>query len=255
MQPRCRVSCSSSAPSSSTAPGTGPLLTIADRLTAVRERIVAAAASAGRDPASVRLIAVSKAFPLEFVREAFAAGQRDFGENRVQEALQKIQGSPDIAIRWHLLGHLQTNKARKAGGVFTAIHSVDRPELLERLDTAAAEAGTHPDLLIQVDLAGEATKFGAPPAEVPRMLEAGGRCRTARVVGLMTLPPRAESPEETRRWFSSLRGLRDQWLDEGVPASMLRELSMGMSRDFEVAVQEGATIVRVGTAIFGRRDS
>jgi len=131
---------------------------------------------------------------------------------------------------------------------------VDRLELLERLDEAAAEAGASPDLLIQVDLAGEQAKFGAPPAEVPRLLEAAGRCRAARVVGLMTLPPWSDSPEDARPWFARLRGLRDRWLDDGVPAAMLRELSMGMSGDFDVAVQEGATMVRVGTAIFGRRD-
>ena len=146
------------------------------------------------------------------------------------------------------------NKARKAGRSFAVIHSVDRLELLERLDDAAAEIGAAPDLLIQVDLAGEATKSGAPPAEVPRLLEAGAACRAARVVGLMTLPPLSASPENARVWFRRLRDLRDGWLDDGTPAPMLRELSMGMSGDFEVAVQEGATMVRVGTAIFGRRD-
>ena len=251
--PRCRASCSSSGPSSSPAGPERPLTTIADRLTAVRARIAAAAASAGRDPASIRLIAVSKTFPLDAVREAHAAGQRDFGENRVQEALLKIRAAADTSIRWHLLGHLQTNKARKAGQVFAAVHSVDRLELLERLDDAAAETGTAPELLIQVDLAGEATKHGAPPAAVLRLLEAAAACRAARVVGLMTLPPRADTPEDARGWFRQLRELRDGWRDRGVPSGMLRELSMGMSGDFEVAVQEGATMVRVGTAIFGRR--
>jgi uncharacterized pyridoxal phosphate-containing UPF0001 family protein len=126
-------------------------------------------------------------------------------------------------------------------------------ELLERLDKAAADAGVSPDLLIQVDLTGEATKFGAPPAEVPRLLEAGAACRAAKVIGLMTLPPRADSPEDARRWFRRLRDLRDGWLSDGAPARQLSELSMGMSGDFEIAVQEGATMVRVGTAIFGRR--
>ena len=166
----------------------------------------------------------------------------------------KIRAAADESIRWHLLGHLQSNKARKAGRAFAAVHSVDRVELLERLDEAAAEAGTTPDLLIQVDLAREATKFGAVPDEVPRLLEAGARCRAARVVGLMTLPPRADTPEDARGWFCRLRALRDGWLDGGAPPDMVTELSMGMSGDFEVAVQEGATMVRVGTAIFGRRD-
>ena len=152
-----------------------------------------------------------------------------------------------------MLGHLQTNKARKAASSFAVIQSVDSIELLQKLDRGAEESGETPDLLIQVDLAGETTKFGAPPSEVPRLLEAAASCRAARVVGLMTLPPIPDTPEDGRRWFRQLRDLRDGWQASGVPAAMLRDLSMGMSGDFEVAVQEGATIVRVGTAIFGRR--
>jgi hypothetical protein len=228
-------------------------LTIADRLTGIRERIAAAARSAGRDPSSVLLVAVSKTFPIEAVREAYAAGQRDFGENRVQEGLQKIAVSTDLRIRWHLLGHLQTNKARKAAPAFAMIHSVDSVELLQKIDAAAAEEGRTPELLIQVDLAGEATKFGVPPQDVPRLFDAAAGCRAARVAGLMTLPPVPESPEDARPWFRKLRNLRDEWLAAGVPASMLTELSMGMSGDFEVAIQEGSTMVRVGTAIFGSR--
>ena len=235
--------------------------TISDRLTEIRERIASAARSAGRDPSSVRLVAVSKTFPIESITEAFAAGQRDFGENRVQEALQKVEQaalqkidrSADQSIRWHLLGHLQTNKARKAAPAFAMIQSVDSVELLHKLDQAAADTPDAPELLIQVDLAGETTKFGVPAGEIPRLFEAAATCRAARVVGLMTLPPFPETPEESRPWFRQLRELRDQWQASGVPASMLRELSMGMSGDFEVAVQEGATIVRVGTAIFGSR--
>jgi hypothetical protein len=234
---------------------------IADRLTEIRERIASAARSAGRDPSSVRLVAVSKTFPIESIAEAFAVGQRDFGENRVQEALQKIEQaalqkidrSADQSIRWHLLGHLQTNKARKAAPAFAMIQSVDSVELIHKLDQAAADTPHAPELLIQVDLAGEATKFGVPPSEMPRLFEAAAACRAANVVGLMTLPPFPETPEDSRPWFRQLRELRDQWRATGVPASMLRELSMGMSGDFVVAVQEGATIVRVGTAIFGSR--
>ena len=228
-------------------------MSIADRLAEVRGRIAAAALSAGRDPSSVRLIAVSKTFPIEAVREAFAAGQRDFGENKVQEALQKIDGSADLSIRWHLLGHLQTNKARKAAPAFAMIQSVDSIELLNKLDRAAEESGHSPELLVQVDLAGEATKYGASPAEVPRLFEAAAACRAARIVGVMTLPPVPDTPEEARPWFRRMRDLRQEWLASGVPDSMLRELSMGMSGDFEVAIQEGATMVRVGTAIFGSR--
>jgi pyridoxal phosphate enzyme (YggS family) len=226
---------------------------IADRLVAIRGRIAAAARSVGRDPSSIRLVAVSKTFPIDAVREAYAAGQRDFGENRVQEALQKIASGTDLDIRWHLLGHLQTNKARKAAPSFATIHSVDSVELLQKIDAAAAEAGHTPELLIQVDLAGEATKFGVPPEDVPRLFDAAAGCRAAKVTGLMTLPPVPESPEDARPWFAKLRGLRDQWLAADVPASMLTELSMGMSADFEIAIQEGSTMVRVGTAIFGSR--
>jgi len=215
--------------------------------------MAAAAGTAGRDPSSVRLVAVSKTFPAEAVRSAFAAGQRDFGENRVQEALQKIGETTDLTIRWHLLGHLQSNKAREAGPAFAMVQSVDSAELIQKLDAAAAEAGSAPELLIQVDLAGEATKFGVPPAEVPRLFEAAAASRAARVVGLMTLPPVPDTPEDARPYFRRLRELKDQWLAAGVPAPMLRELSMGMSGDFEVAIEEGATIVRVGTAIFGSR--
>jgi len=235
-------------------------VSIADRLTEIRGRIASAAQSAGRDPSSVRLVAVSKTFPIESVAEAFAAGQRDFGENRVQEALQKIElalqkveRSADQSIRWHLLGHLQTNKARKAAPAFAMIQSVDSVELIHKLDQAAVDTHHAPELLIQVDLAGEATKYGAPPAEVPRLFEAAAACRAARVVGLMTLPPAPDTPEESRRWFRQLRELRDAWQASGVPVAMLRELSMGMSGDYEVAIEEGATIVRVGTAIFGSR--
>ena len=228
-------------------------MSIAERLAGIRQRIAAAARTAGRDPSSVRLGAVSKTFPTDAVREAWQAGQRDFGENRVQEALQKIGESADLEIRWHLLGHLQTNKARKAAPAFSTIQSVDSVELLERLDRAAAETGTSPELLIQVDLAREATKFGAPPDEARRILDAGARCVAARVTGLMTLPPVPDIPEDARPWFRQLRELRDRWEADGVPPVMLRELSMGMSHDFEVAVEEGATLVRVGTAIFGSR--
>ena len=228
-------------------------MSISDRLAEVRARIAAAARSAGRDAVGVRLIAVSKTFPLHLIREAWAAGQRDFGENRVQEGLQKISDSTDLEIRWHFLGHLQTNKARKAVPAFATIHGVDNVELLHKLDAAAEESGRTPELLIQVDLAGEAAKHGVPPDEVPRLLDAAAACRAARVVGLMTLPPLPETPEDARPYFRRLRDLRDGWLASGVPAPMLRELSMGMSGDFEVAVQEGATMVRVGTAIFGSR--
>src|SRR5262245_23351879 len=164
-------------------------MSVATDLAAVRQRIARAALSVGRDPSSIRLIAVSKTFPLDAIREAYDAGQREFGENRVQEGLQKIERSTDLSIRWHLLGHLQTNKARKAASAFAVVQSVDSVELLQKLDGGAEDAGHAPELLIQVDLAGEATKFGAPPSEVPRLFETAAACRAARIVGLMTLPP------------------------------------------------------------------
>lgn len=226
---------------------------IAQCLADVQARIAAAARASGREPSSVRLIAVSKTFPVEAVREAYEAGQRDFGENRVQEALEKSRATADLAIHWHLLGHLQANKVRKAVGPFTMVHGIDSIELLMKVDEVASRSGLTQDVLVQVDLAGEATKYGVPPGEVPRLLEAADRCRAARMVGLMLLPPAPETPEDARPWFRRLRELRDGWLAVGTPPAMLRELSMGMSGDFEVAVEEGATLVRVGTAIFGRR--
>jgi len=225
---------------------------IAARLTVVRERIARAAQRARRDPESVTLVAVSKTFGVEQVRAAADAGQIDFGENKVQEALQKIDRTSDIHLRWHLVGHLQTNKARKAAA-FDVIHSVDSDALLARIDQAATDAGRTVDLLVQVDLAGEVTKHGAREADLTAIFEAGRRSLSARIVGLMLLPPAAGDPEEARSYFRALRGVRDRLLDGGVEASMVRHLSMGMSHDFEVAVEEGATLVRVGTAIFGER--
>jgi pyridoxal phosphate enzyme (YggS family) len=212
-----------------------------------------AAVRSGRPPAAIRLVAVSKTFPVDAVRAAFNAGQIDFGENRVQEGLQKIGQSTDMAVQWHLIGHLQSNKARKAAEQFATIQSLDSVELLERLDAAAAAAGRTPELLVQVDLAREATKHGAPLESVPAILEAAKNCRAARVRGLMLLPPWTENPQEARPWFRRLREVRDQLAATGVQPEMLTELSMGMSHDFEVAIEEGATIIRVGTAIFGER--
>ena len=220
-------------------------------LATVRARLEQAARAAGRDPASVRLVAVSKTFPVEFIRAAAAAGQADFGENKVQEGLQKIEAAADLPIRWHLIGHLQSNKARKAAARFQYIHSVDSLDLLLRLDRAAVEAATAPELLVQVDLAGEATKSGAPERALRDMFSA--ELHAARLVGLMLLPPWTENPEDVRPWFRRLRLLRDELRAGGVPADRVRELSMGMSHDFDVAVQEGSTMVRVGTAIFGER--
>lgn len=226
---------------------------ISASLSDVRARLARAATRAGRDPSSVRLIAVSKTHPIEAVLSAIRAGQFTFGENRVQEALQKTGVSADTPIEWHLVGHLQSNKARKAASVFACIHSIDSVDLLRRVDAGAAEAGTRPDLLVQVDLAGEPTKHGATLDTVLPIFEAAAACRAARMTGLMVLPPFAEDPEAARPYFVRLREIRDELGRRGVPSSMLVHLSMGMSHDFEVAIEEGATLVRVGTSIFGAR--
>ena len=227
---------------------------IAANLAAVRARIDAASARAGRDPSSVTLVAVSKTFDESRVRAAYAAGQRDFGENKVQEGLQKIAATADTpGVRWHLIGHLQSNKARKAAASFAWIHSVDSVDLLRRVDSGAEAEGTSPQVLIQVDLAGETTKFGAPPGTVDTIARHALEARAVRLAGLMLIPPWSEDPEVTRPWFVRLREVRSRLLDSGIPAESLRHLSMGMSHDFEAAVEEGATIVRVGTAIFGAR--
>jgi pyridoxal phosphate enzyme (YggS family) len=226
---------------------------IADNLASVRARIARAARSSGRSASDVRLIAVTKTFGIEHIQAVVAAGQVDLGENRVQEALDKIARTPDLPVRWHLIGHLQSNKVRKAVGPFVCIHSVDSVELLRRIDAVAVEVGARPDTLVQVDLAGEATKHGADEAEVRRILEAARACRAARVIGLMLLPPLFENPEDVRPYFVRLRELRDRLAEEGVDRACLRELSMGMSHDFEVAVEEQSTMVRVGSAIFGVR--
>ncbi len=226
---------------------------IAASLSAVRQRLARALERAGRLPSSARLVAISKTRPAEDVRAAFEAGQAEFGENRVQEALEKIAATSDIPITWHLVGHLQSNKARRAAGAFGCIHSIDSVDLLKRVDAAAEEAGRRPELLVQVDLAGEPTKHGAPAETWLSLFEAAAACRAARVAGLMLLPPFTPDPEDARPYFRRLRALRDELAGRGVPPAMLGELSMGMSHDFEVAVEEGATLIRVGTAIFGER--
>ena len=223
------------------------------RLAGVRDRVARAAGRARRDPASIRIVAVSKTFTAEHVRVAADAGQLDFGENKVQEGLQKIAQTADLQIKWHLVGHLQSNKARKAGARFDVVHSVDSAGLVGKLDEAAQAEGRTLDLLVQVDLAGEATKHGAQEAELAPIFDAARHCRAARVVGLMLLPPATDDPQGARPYFRALRDMRDRLLARDVDGSTVGELSMGMSHDFEVAIEEGATLVRVGTAIFGER--
>jgi len=226
---------------------------IASSLDAVRRRVTAAASRAGRDASSVTLLAVSKTFDAGVVRLAAAAGQRHFGENRVQEGLDKAAALTDLDLEWHLIGHLQSNKARKAASAFAWIHSIDGLELLKKIDDAAADAGKRPNVLIQVDLAHETTKFGADEARVTELVQAARDARALELRGLMIIPPIPDNPEQSRPWFRQLRELRDRLVSSGIPAAAVRDLSMGMSQDFEVAIEEGATMVRVGTAIFGNR--
>lgn len=225
---------------------------IRDRLARVRERIERAAQRAGRSAESITLITVSKTFDPITVQRAVDAGVRDLGENRVQEALSKI-GQIKGDVRWHLIGHLQSNKARHAIETFDVIHTIDSVELAERLDRIARELGRRPIVLIQVDLAHELTKSGADEPDLPAVIEALDAAPNLDFRGLMTLPPFFDSPEQTRPFFVRLRELSERLNSSRESDRKLTELSMGMSNDFEVAIEEGATMVRVGTAIFGSR--
>lgn len=225
---------------------------IARRLKAIQARIAAAARRVGRDPAQVRLVAVSKSVGLEALQDAVAAGQRLFGENYLQEAKGKI-AALGPGVEWHFIGHLQSNKAKAAVEWFTLIHSLDRLSLAEALEAAAARRGKVQEVLVQVNLGGEASKSGVAPAAAAELLQALSRFPHLRVVGLMTLPPFFPDPEAVRPYFRALRELRDRLVAQGLSDTGLPELSMGMSGDFEVAVEEGATLIRVGTALFGPR--
>ena len=220
------------------------------RLQEVRARIAVACARARRAPGSVRLVAVSKTVPAAIVAEAMAAGQSLFGENRVQEALTKIDATGPGAA-WHLIGHLQKNKARLAAGVFELIHGVDDRELAAELDRRAASRSTTQPVLVQANLAGEPTKQGAGEEGLMPLLELVAGLRHLDLRGLMIIPPPVVDPELSRPWFRRLRELRDRAALR--LARPLPELSMGMTDDFEVAIEEGATLVRVGRAIFGER--
>ena len=224
---------------------------IARNLEEVRRRIAGAARRAGRDPAAVKLVAVSKTVDLERIKAARDAGQQIFGENYLQEARGKIEALGPGAC-WHFIGHLQTNKAKAAVELFHLIHSVDRLHLAQALEKAAAGQEKVQEILLQVNLAGEASKSGAPPEAGPALLREIARLPHLRVVGLMTMPPWFDDPEAVRPYFRGLRELRERLLQ--LDLGPLPELSMGMSGDFEAAIEEGATLVRIGTAIFGRRE-
>ena len=229
-------------------------MSIAENLKTVTDRIVAAAKRAGRDPSAIRLVTVTKTVDLGRIREATGAGALVLGENRVQEAKEKIEALGRIAS-WHLIGHLQTNKAKYAVKLFDLIHSVDNLELAKEIDKQAAKNGKVQDVLIEVSIAGEAAKAGVSTGDTVRLVREAAGLKHIRVLGLMTIPPVSNDPEDSRPYFRKLRDLAGAVRKEGIAGTLMDELSMGMSGDFEVAIEEGATLVRVGSAIFGERNT
>jgi pyridoxal phosphate enzyme (YggS family) len=226
--------------------------TVAENLNAVRERIAKAAARAGRDPGSITLVAVTKTVPVERIREAMAAGQRVFGENRVQEAQDKVQ-ILGRDVQWHLIGHLQRNKVRFVSELFNLIHSVDSLPLAQEIDRRAAQHGTVMPILIQVNVGDETTKSGVALPDTLSLVQAVAALSHVAIRGLMCIPPALEDPEMVRPYFAQLRALAEQIDQAHLPTVAMTDLSMGMSHDYEVAIEEGATMVRVGSAIFGPR--
>ena len=220
----------------------------------VLERIEKAAQRVGRDPDDVKLIAVSKTHPIKVLRAALAAGTAVFGENKVQEAESKIVEIGRGVAEWHLIGHLQSNKVRKAVQLFDVVQSLDSVELAKRLERICMEESREElTVFVQVDLAGEETKSGIAESDLPKLVEFLKTCKCLRFSGLMIVPPYFENPDDVRPYFRKLREMRDKLLSQNAFANGKGELSMGMSHDFEIAVEEGSTVVRVGTAIFGAR--
>jgi pyridoxal phosphate enzyme (YggS family) len=226
--------------------------TVADNLNAVKERIAKAAARVGRDPEAVRLVAVTKTMPVERIREAIEAGQRVFGENRVQEAQVKIEAL-GRAVQWHLIGHLQRNKVKFVCELFDLIESVDSLRLAQDINARAAQHDVVMPVLIQVNIGDETTKSGVPAAEALALVQQVAALPHIAIRGLMCVPPAVEIAEHARPYFVELRTLAEQIAREPIATVSMAELSMGMSHDFEVAIEEGATMVRVGSAIFGQR--
>jgi PLP dependent protein len=230
-----------------------PAANIRENIARVEDRLAAACRRSGRRREDVKLVAISKAHPPELVRAAFDVGLRDFGENRVQEAKAKRPALADLTARWHLVGHVQTNKARAARELFHWVHSVDSLRLAEKLAQTAAPGGERLLVLIEVNLGKEASKAGVRAGEVSELVERISRLATLELRGLMVIPPFLTNPEAVRPYFRQLRTLAREIAARNLPNVSMQELSMGMSHDFEVAIEEGATIVRVGTAIFGAR--
>ncbi|GFE62334.1 YggS family pyridoxal phosphate-dependent enzyme [Geobacter sp. AOG2] len=227
-------------------------MSIAQRLNQIRSRIGDAAAKAGRDPHAIRLVAVSKTRPLEDIVEACRAGQIIFGENYVQELAAKAASIGD-PLEWHFIGHLQSNKVKYLAGLVSLVHSVDRFSLAEEISRQWGRLGRSCDVLVQVNIAGEATKSGTTETGALQLVRDIALLPNVRVRGLMTMPPFFDDPEGARPYFAELKRLSDLIAAEAIPGVEMGELSMGMSGDFEAAIQEGATLVRVGTAIFGER--
>jgi pyridoxal phosphate enzyme (YggS family) len=231
-------------------------LSIADNLARVRQRIAEAARRASRRPEDIALMAVTKTFPPEIIRDAYAAGERLFGENRVQEFAEKAASLADLPeIEFHLIGHLQSNKAGKAVQIFAGVDSLDSLHLAEKLNAAAEKTGKRLPVLIEINVGGEAAKSGMAPGspELEALLAAAPLLEHLEFRGLMSIPPLTEDPQSARLYFRSLRELRDRIATRKLPAVGMDVLSMGMSHDFEIAIEEGSTCVRVGTAIFGER--
>jgi pyridoxal phosphate enzyme (YggS family) len=227
---------------------------IAANLASIRHEIAAACERCGRDPVTVQLVAVSKTHPAARVREALAAGQTVFGESYVQEFLAKA-GAVGAPVAWHFIGHLQSNKVRSLAGKVALIHSVDRLSLAQEIDRQWRMHGTRAEILVEVNLGGEASKSGIGQAELVPLLQSIATLPNLAVRGLMTLPPYLDDPEAVRPFFCRLRELAREVDALALPGVSMAELSMGMSHDFMVAIEEGATLVRIGTAIFGERDT
>lgn len=225
---------------------------IAKNLREVQSRIAAAAARSGRSASAVRLVAVTKTVAPEAVRALWAAGARDFGENRVQELLHKSNAMADLPIRWHMIGSLQTNKVDKllSGGGLALVHSLDSLRLAEALNASAMKRGSAVEALMEVNVSGEASKHGLPPGEAGDLLRGVGGLTHLKITGLMTMAPYSDNPENARSVFAGLRRLKESFRDGMPPNVQLEHLSMGMSGDYEVAIEEGADIVRIGTALF-----
>jgi len=227
---------------------------VKDRLEHIQNRIWKAAAACGRSGNDIQLVAVSKTKPAEKVIEAFDAGLTVFGENYVQEAREKFNALYAYPISWHFIGHLQRNKAKYAVKMFDLIHTVDSEKLAREVDKQAAKVDKNQKVLVQVNIAQEATKSGISADETLRLIQAMLPLQHLSIQGLMTMPPFFNEPEKARPYFRALRQLRDEIQAANIPGVSMKTLSMGMTGDFEVAIQEGATLVRIGTAIFGERE-